>query len=996
MKESWDGPLNKIDDYRWEIPKSYNSGMRVPGLIYASSNLLEKIRQDQALEQVANVAFLPGIVGHSLAMPDIHWGYGFCVGGVAATTLDNGIISPGGIGFDINCLSSDALILHPLGYTLKIKEFEKIWLEEKISCFDFEKEDLINSKIINFFKKFPDNEVYKITTKTGKTITATEDHPFYTKDGMIPLNKLKVGDELAIYPFEGVPYEESSSEIILNEEKIKELLLKLGKGNNGNGLNQILSHLKKRGLLPLRYNSPQLPYILKIMGYVFGDGNIHFANKKGKGLTSFYGKAEDLEEIKRDITHIGYNCSRVYSRTRDHKIDTLYGKSEFSSTETFCKVVSSSFAILLVGLGTALGNKANQDYYLPSWIFKSPLWQKRLFLAAFFGAELSTPKTLLNHKYTFYCPMISMNKQEGFIESGRKYLEEISDLLAEFGVTTQKISQRIEYINKEGNISHRLRLILSDQTQDLINLYGKIGFEYNKKRSFIANATVHYLKVKQLIIEKRNGIAIQAKELKTKEGIGAKAIYKQIDSSYTNLRFIERSIYEERKSSSRISFNALSFKNFMNKNTEGLGHSGMLWDEIISKQKVDFNDYVYDFTVEHPHHNFVANNFVVSNCGIRLVRTNLTLKEVKPKIELLVDELFRAIPSGLGSKGRIKISYNEMRKVLREGTKWAVKSGYGWEEDILFTEEEGSMKEANPDLISQHALERGKPQLGTLGSGNHFLEIQVVDKIYDPEIARELGLEEGQITVMIHCGSRGLGHQVCTDYLVTMQKAVQKYGIKLPDRQLACAPLDSPEGKNYYAAMAGAANYAWANRQCIMHWTREVFAKVFRSTPEELELKLIYDVAHNIAKIEEHSWGGQKIKLCVHRKGATRAFPPFHQDIPERYQKIGQPVLIPGDMGRCSYCLVGTEKAMEETFGSTCHGAGRVMSRMAAKKQARGRDIQQELRERGIIVKAENRGTLVEEMSDAYKDVSEVVEVMHQTGISKKVARMKPLGVIKG
>ncbi|PKP56565.1 hypothetical protein CVT91_12775, partial [Candidatus Atribacteria bacterium HGW-Atribacteria-1] len=530
-----------------------------------------------------------------------------CIGGVAATSLDNGVISPGGVGFDINCLSPDALILHTFGYTLKIKEFEKKWSKEKINCFDFKEENLINTSIINLFKKVPDNEVYEITTKTGKTIIATEDHPFYTKDGMIPLGKLETGDEVAIYPFEGVPYEEPSNKIILDEEKVKELLLKLGKGNNGNGLNQIISYLRKRELLPLRYNSPQLPYILKVMGYVFGDGNIHFAKKKGKGVTSFYGKPEDLEEIRRDIACIGYNCSRVYHRKRDHKIDTLYRQSMFSNEETHCKVVSSSFAIL------------------------------------------------------FYCPMISMNKQEGFIESGRRFLEEISDLLAEFGVKTQKISQRLEYVNKGGDISQRLRLILSGQNQDLINLYSKIGFEYNKKRSFIANTTVHYLKAKQLIIEKRNGIAIQAKELKTKEGIGAKVIYKQIDSSCANLRFIQRSIYEGRKTSPRISFKFLSFKDFIKIKTEGVGCSGMLWDEVISKQKIDFNDYVYDFTVKHPHHNFIANNFVVSNCGVRLVRTNLTLKEVKPKVELLVDELFRAVPSGVGSKGKIKISYNEIR-----------------------------------------------------------------------------------------------------------------------------------------------------------------------------------------------------------------------------------------------------------------------------------------------------------------------------------------------
>ncbi len=384
------------------------------------------------------------------------------------------------------------------------------------------------------------------------------------------------------------------------------------------------------------------------------------------------------------------------------------------------------------------------------------------------------------------------------------------------------------------------------------------------------------------------------------------------------------------------------------------------------------------------------------NCGVRLVRTDLTLKEVKTRIESLVSELFRMIPSGVGSKGRIKISYNELRKLLERGAEWAVERGYGWEEDILLTEEEGCMKDANPNLISQHALERGKPQLGTLGSGNHFLEIQLIEKIYDANIAGELGLEEGNVSIMIHTGSRGFGHQVCTDHLSSMQKAVHKYGIHLPDRQLACAPVQSTEGRNYYAAMSCAANYAWVNRQCIMHWTREAFAKVFHTSARELGMRLVYDVAHNMAKIEKHMVDGKKTKLCVHRKGATRSFSPFHPEIPKKYQGIGQPVLIPGDMGRCSYCLAGTDKAMKETFGSTCHGAGRMMSRTYARKQARGRNIQKELYEKGIIVKAENRGVLAEEMSDAYKDVNEVVEVMHQTGISKKVARMKPLGVIKG
>ncbi|HPK87833.1 MAG TPA: RtcB family protein, partial [Atribacterota bacterium] len=290
----------------------------------------------------------------------------------------------------------------------------------------------------------------------------------------------------------------------------------------------------------------------------------------------------------------------------------------------------------------------------------------------------------------------------------------------------------------------------------------------------------------------------------------------------------------------------------------------------------------------------------------------------------------------------------------------------------------------------------GRTQLGTLGSGNHFLEVQVIDKVFLPEVAKKMGLEEGAIAVLIHTGSRGFGHQVCTDQLAVMQKAVQKYKINLPDKQLACAPINSPEGRGYYEAMCCAANFAWANRQCITHWTRGVFGQIFRMSQEELGLDLVYDVAHNIAKIEEHQFEDAKVKLCVHRKGATRAFPPRHPDLPPQYQEIGQPVLIPGDMGSQSFVLVGQEKAMVETFGSTCHGAGRVLSRGAAIREVKNRNITEELRARGIIVKARTRKTLAEEVSEAYKDVSEVVNVVDQSGISIKVARLRPLGVIKG
>src|SRR4030043_726799 len=373
------------------------------------------------------------------------------------------------------------------------------------------------------------------------------------------------------------------------------------------------------------------------------------------------------------------------------------------------------------------------------------------------------------------------------------------------------------------------------------------------------------------------------------------------------------------------------------------------------------------------------------NCGVRLLRTNLTENEVKPRIKELVNALFHDIPSGLGSEGKIRVSEKEMEEVLTEGAHWAVKRGFGLPRDLDATEETGRMKGAIPDKVSARAKKRGAPQSGTLGSGNHFLEVQIVREIYDEVASKSMGIDRiGQVLLLIHTGSRGLGHQVCDDYLRIMEEAVRRYDINLPDRQLACAPVESEEGKDYFAAMACAANYAWANRQCISHWARESFVKVFSKSREELGMRQIYDVAHNIAKIEEHMVDGQKITVCVHRKGATRAFPAGHKDVPARYKEIGQPVLIPGDMGRCSYVAVGTERAMAETFGSTCHGAGRGQRRSAAKGSAGGSDVANELRARGITVKTDNMASLAGEASQAYKDITQVIEVTPQAGISRK------------
>ena len=384
------------------------------------------------------------------------------------------------------------------------------------------------------------------------------------------------------------------------------------------------------------------------------------------------------------------------------------------------------------------------------------------------------------------------------------------------------------------------------------------------------------------------------------------------------------------------------------------------------------------------------------NCGCRILRTDLTLPDIQGNIRKVVTALFKGIPSGVGSTGAVKLKVNEEKRVLRKGVRWAVEKGYAEKEDLERTEDGGMMEEADPEVVSNRALERGRNQLGTLGSGNHFLEIGVVEQVFDQTVASVFGLFENQVVVSIHSGSRGFGYQVCDDFLKTMLHATNKSGLSLPDRQLTCSPVSSELGKRYFAAMACAANYAWVNRQLLTHWTRDILEKTLNLSPRELQMQLVYDVCHNIAKKEVHTIDGEQRKVCVHRKGATRAFPAGNPDVPKVYRDVGQPVLIPGDMGRYSYVLVGTDKAMEETFGSTCHGAGRLMSRSKAKKCCRGRSIAHEMEDRGIVVMAEGKATLAEEVPEAYKDVSDVVEVVHQAGISKKVAKLRPLGVVKG
>lgn len=383
------------------------------------------------------------------------------------------------------------------------------------------------------------------------------------------------------------------------------------------------------------------------------------------------------------------------------------------------------------------------------------------------------------------------------------------------------------------------------------------------------------------------------------------------------------------------------------------------------------------------------------NCGVRLITTDLTPEDVKPKINELINTLFRNVPSGVGSKGRLRLSRQELDDAVVRGVDWSIENGYGWDEDRERCEENGRIDGADPSVLSDIAKKRGLPQFGTLGAGNHFLEVQEIVDVPDENVAKSFGLEKGKISVMIHCGSRGFGHQVCSDYIKKMISASQKYSIKLPDKELCCAPLNSPEADEYVKAMKCAVNYAFCNRHTIMHWTRESFDQVFGKGTSE-SMHLVYDVCHNIAKFEEHDVEGKRMKVCVHRKGATRAFPAGRPEIPSIYREVGQPVLIPGTMGTASYVLVGKEEGMKNTFGSTCHGGGRVMSRRAATRSWRGRDVQRMLSEKGITIRATNPKILAEEAPSAYKDIDDVVRSVELAGISGIVAKMIPVGVVKG
>ncbi len=981
--------LNELSEFVWEVPKS--RGMSVPVKLFVDGEMVSVLKQEletnwSSLKQLKNVASLPGLLG-VVALPDVHPGYGSPIGAVVASDLNEGVINFASNGFDLNCLSGESFILDEFGVKKKIKCFEKNWVNESIKCVDSKK---IKNTLINAFMKFETNKkVFEVITESGKKIIATEDHPFKTRKGMVELKKLK-NEFISVYPFEGVEFEKVKEKTLMTEKELATIC------PNKTSFLQTKNFLKKNKLLPLKNTSKKFPYLVRLFGYALGDGHFHFNKKADKGIgVSFYGKKTDLKKIEKDLNSLGFN-TYSYSRERKHNIKTKYSLVEFESIEHSVKVSGRSISSIMFFLGLPSGDKTVKEFLLPAWLMKSPKWIKRLFLAGFFGAELTTPNTIINHGFTLNQPVISMNKIRGKEKNAKKFLEQIIKLLKEFKIDSNLIKEREEYTKKNGKKSIRLRLVISGKSKNLIRLYGKIGFEYNSERSFYANIVKSYLELKEKTIKERNQAEKKAVKLKKEKNISAKKIYEKLKKEFKwiNLRFVERSIYEKRKTSARIAFNFPKFKEFLKTRTKNLGKTGEIWEKIVSKKEIKFNKPVYDFNVKNKSHNFIANNFVVSNCGVRAIRTGLTVDEVNKEKKVLSEKLFKEIPAGLGVKGKLELKVSEMNEVIKKGAKHIVKLGYGNKKDLEFTEEKGCVKNANPEFVSMKAKQRQFKQIGTLGSGNHYLEVQEVKTVFNKETAKAFGLKEKEIIVSIHCGSRALGHQIGMDYLEILDKAVKKYKLKIPDKELVSAPIQSEEGQQYFSAINAGINTAFANRQMLTHLTRQVFSKVFNIDEEQVQT--LYDVGHNTAKIEKHLIEGKTKKILVQRKGSTRGFGPNRKEIPTKYRKVGQPVLIGGSMGTSSFILSGTKKAMRETFGTTIHGAGRKKSRHQAKKEFKEKTIKKYLKEKKIIVKAHSVKGLLEEAPQAYKDIQQVINIVHKTKISEKIVELKPLICIKG
>jgi tRNA-splicing ligase RtcB len=947
--------INRIEENIYEIPQ--DEEMNVPARIYASEKLLEEMKEDDALEQVRNMAAIPGIQKHSIVMPDGHQGYGFPIGGVAAFDAEKGVISPGGVGFDINCLTGDSEVLMEFGKSREIKDLKEDFENEK-AVVSTEKNTL-NSNI-QLFTETEDREIYEVETETGEKVKSTSDHPFLTEDGMKELSEIQEGEKVFIRPFKGIEDERPEEFTLLDKEDFE------------NENDQLVEALEERDLLPLKSTDREFNILLKLIGFHTGDGTFN-----NSGQTRFYAEPEDLEQIQEDIRRLGFKPSKIYSRDRKHQVR----QEPFKVTETSVKSTSKALQKLLVELGAPKGKKTKQRFTLPDYFDRLAKWQKALYLSTFFGAEMNKPKA--QHDKNLYCPKISQNKHFDTKESGREFMEQMKEALEELKIETNQIESFETHENQDGKVM-RYRLGVKNDSDNLINFFQKIGYRYNKDKQKEAIKATQYLKTKEKAIQRREEIAQECIKL-YENGTAPKELKQKYE---INNRFIERSIYNGRKTSSRP---PKSFPDYEEYREEIEVRDNLTVRTTIKEINPAGTETVYDLGVKHDAHNFQANQFIVSNCGVRVLKTNLKAEDIKGKEQQLANILYNKVPVGLGKGGYIDTDEDDIIEILEKGMEWMLENGYAKEEDLEHCEENGRLP-GKPEKVPDEAIKRGINQVGSLGSGNHFLEVQVVSDIFEEEKAEAYGLEKNQVLVMIHSGSRGLGHETCTKYLRRFEKQYPEIADELPEKNLMYGPLDEQPGQDYRDAMYAAANYAWANRQGITQGVRECFNTIFDSP----EIELVYDVCHNIAKEETHTVDGEEKQLMVHRKGATRAMPAGREEVPKAYKETGQPILLPGSMGTSSYVLSGGQNSLDLSFGSAAHGAGRLKSRTQAKQDYWGEDVQKELERDGILVKAASGSTIAEEAPGAYKDVDEVIRVSDELGIGEKVAKMKPIVNIKG
>ncbi|MFH1785876.1 MAG: RtcB family protein [Candidatus Micrarchaeota archaeon] len=853
-------------------------------------------------------------------------------------------------------------MLAEYGYYKKIKDFQDDFSEERLSCMDLADNKKKSANPILTLCKKADSPVLSIRTKTGQEILVSADHPLLSDNGFKEAGDLKEGDSLLIHPFVGIEYEVPKDYTILDEKDVINLV-----GNR----KKLIAKLKAEGLLPLKSNSKNLPILAKLVGFITGDGWVgsYYSKKRAMDIwsTRIIGKQEDLEKIREDLLQLGYETNFIRTNKYSSKVNLEDGTDRAITGEsTQLYLNSQSLSVLLHLLGVPKGNKSRTKTSIPKWVKHAPLWIKRLYLAGLFGAELSKPAQRKNEEFSFIEPNFSQNKIDSLKQDNLNFMLDLTNLLLDFGVRVNKIYEQKGVVNVRGERTHKLALRISAKPENLIRLWGTIGYEYCHERTVCSMLAISYLNYKVAVLEKT--------DVENEQSSGAQKTISRI----------------------RIGSSFPTFKEFIEQHI--VKNSVFIKDEISDIKFSNYGGYVYDFTMNDKNHNFIANNIVSHNCGMRIIRTNLTYKDVQPKLRELIDKLFRSVPAGVGSKGFVKLDASTFRKVIEEGSEWCIDQGYGWKEDLEVTELGGREKDADNRTVSDKAVQRGKDQIGTLGSGNHYLEIQRVleENIIDKQLAKKWGIFPDQIVVMFHCGSRGFGHQVATDYLnLFLDVMNSKYKIKILDRELACAPFNSPEGQNYFSGMKCAMNMSFANRQTILHQVRKVFSDVFATDAEKLGLHQIYDVSHNRASIEKHDVDGTMKELIVHRKGATAAFGPNRPEVTAKYREDGQPVIIGGSMETGSYLLVGAETGAQTWF-TTAHGSGRTMSRTEAKRRYRGDQLQKDMEQHGILVKTNSLAGLAEEAGAAYKDIDEVIESAHSAGISKKVVKLIPIANVKG